>query len=114
MGMQLTTASGDLGLDPYGEMGRMKHLSKSEQMTKVAGQFEKIFLKEFLAKSLKPMTDGCFGDDMPGGDQYKSMMVDALADGIESGGGLGLSNVLQIQLQQLDPKGVAKNAVNNA
>lgn len=92
----------------------MKHLSNEEQMAQVAGQFEKIFLKQFLTESLKPMTDGCFGGDMPGGDLYKSMMVDTLADGIESGGGMGLSNVLQLQLQQLGPKGVAKNAVNNA
>lgn len=114
MGMQLTTASGDMGLDPYKEMSRMKNMPKAEQIAQVAGQFEKIFLKQFLTESLKPMTDGCLGNDMPGGDLYKSMMVDTLADGIESGGGMGLSNVLQLQLQQLEPKGVAKNALNDA
>ena len=91
----------------------MKNLSKEEQLTKAAAQFEKIFVKQFLTESLKPMTDGCFGDDMPGGDIYKSMMVDTLADGIQSGGGMGLSNVIQLQLQQPGANKLGENAQDN-
>jgi Rod binding domain-containing protein len=112
--MQLTTASGNMGLDPYEEMRRMKNLPQAEQAARVAGQFEQIFLKQFLSESLKPMTEGVFGGDMPGGDIYKSMIVDTLADGIGKGGGLGLSNVLQLQLQQLGPKGVTNDSGNHA
>ena len=112
--MQLTTASGDMGLDPYQEMRRMNKLPQAEQMKRAAVGFETVLVKQFLTESLKPMTDGCFGDNVPGGDVYKSMMVDTLADSIEKGGGMGLSNVLQLQLQQLGPKGVTNNAVNNA
>ena len=113
MGDQLTTASGDMGLDPYRMMGQLGGKSREEQVKQVAGQFEKIFIKQFLHESLNS-SGGILGGDMPGADIYKSMMEDTLADGIESGGGMGLSNVLQVQLQQLGSKGVAKNAVNNA
>lgn len=112
--MQLTTASGDMGLDPYQEMRRMKNLSQAEQMKRAATGFETVLVKQFLTESFKTTTEGCFGGNIPGGDIYKSMMVDTLADSIEKGGGMGLSNVLQVQLQQLGSKGVANNAVNNA
>jgi Rod binding domain-containing protein len=114
MGVQLTNASGDMGLDPYKTMGHLSGMSREEQLKQVAGQFEKIFIKQFLHESLSSSGGGILGGDMPGGDIYKSMMEDTLADGIESGGGMGLSNVLQAQLQQLGSKGVAKDAVNNA
>jgi Rod binding domain-containing protein len=102
--MQLTTASGDMGLNPYEQMHRMEELPREQQMAKVAGQFEAIMVRQFLTEAMKPMTDGCFNDeDMPGGNIYKSMMVDTLADGVENGGGLGLSNVIQLQLQGRSP-----------
>jgi Rod binding domain-containing protein len=113
--MQLTTATGDMGLNPYEQMHRLENLPRDQQMAKVAGQFEGIMVRQFLTEAMKPMTDGCFSDeDMPGGDIYKSMMVDTLANGIESGGGMGFSNVIQLQLQGKASAGGTKGIANNA
>ena len=113
MSMQLTTASGDMGLDAYAQMRQMDKLPKSEQLTKAAGQFEGLMVKQFLTESMKPLIKGCFDDeDVPGADIYQSMMVDTLANGIESGGGLGLSNVIQLQLQASPKKGAQETAHN--
>lgn len=98
--MQVTNASGDMGLDASMQMRRMNGMSQEDQVKEAAGQFEKIFIRQFLGESLKPMIKGCFSDEMPGGQIYQQMMVDTLADGIEKGGGMGLTNVLQLQLQQ--------------
>lgn len=108
--MQVTNASADMGLDASAQMRRMGNLSKNEQIKEAANQFEMVFLRQFLGESLKPMIKGCFGEDMPGGQIYQSMMVDTLADGIEKGGGMGLSNVLQLQLQQNSGGKAATNA----
>jgi len=111
--MQLTSASGDLGLNASEQMRQMKGLSKSEQVEKAAGQFEKIFLRQYLTEALKPMIKGCMGEGGPGADIYRSMMVDTLADGIQSGGGMGLSNVIQLQIQQPGANKLGKNAQDN-
>ena len=113
--MQLTTASGDMGLNPYEQARRIEDMPRDQQMAKVAGQFEAIMVRQFLTEAMKPMTEGCFNEeDMPGGDVYKSMMVDTLANSVESGGGLGLSNVIQLQLQGKVPAGGTKGIANNA
>ncbi|MFA5256943.1 MAG: hypothetical protein WC360_02230 [Opitutales bacterium] len=112
--MQLTTASGDMGLDASEQIRRIKNMPQSEQIAKVAGQFESIFLRQFLKDSLKPMIKGCMGENSPGSDIYQSMIVDTIADGIQSGGGMGLSNVIQLQLQQSGAKGKASNAHGDA
>jgi Rod binding domain-containing protein len=112
--MQLTTATGDLGLDPYAEMRRMEHLPKSEQNAKVAAQFESILVKQFLTEAMKPLTESCFkSDDVPGGNIYDSMVVDSMAKGIENAGGLGLTNVIRLQLQG-NAHGCANKMVKHA
>jgi Rod binding domain-containing protein len=108
-----------MGLDSYAEMRRMDKLPKSEQMARAAGQFEGLLVRQFLNESMKPLVKGgCLdGEEMPGGDIYQSLMVNTLADGIEAGGGLGLSNVIRLQLQGPSAggaKGMAHNADENA
>lgn len=108
--MQPISSSGNLGLDPHAEMRHLENKPRSEQMRYVATQFEGIFVKEFLKEALKPMSDGAFGEDVPGKDIYQSMIVDTVADGIEKGGGMGMANILQLQLQGLG----AKHSLNHA
>jgi len=116
--MQLTTATGNLGLDPYAEMRQLEHLPKSEQTTKVAAQFESILVKQFLTEAMKPLTESCFNsDNVPGGNIYDSMIVDSMARGIENGGGLGLTKAISLQLQGYARKGAnttAQHADDNA
>jgi Rod binding domain-containing protein len=112
--MQVTNASGDMGLDASAAMRRMKNMSEAEQAAEAAGQFEKIFIRQFLGESMKPMISGCLGGDMPGGEIYRSLMIDTLADGIQNGGGMGLSNIIQLQLQKPAARGTAQDADDNA
>jgi Rod binding domain-containing protein len=106
--MQLTNATGNLGLDPYAEMRQLEHLPKSEQTAKVAAQFESILVKQFLTEAMKPLTESCFSNkDVPGGNLYDSMIVDSMAKGIEDGGGLGLTNAIRLQLE-----GCARHGAN--
>ena len=98
-----------MGLDAAEQIRRIKSMPQSEQIAKVAGQFESIFIRQFLKDSLKPMIKGALGGDSPGSDIYQSMIVDTMADGIQNGGGMGLSNVIQFQLQQ---SGVTRKAPN--
>jgi Rod binding domain-containing protein len=116
--MQLTTATGDLGLDPYAQMRQLEHLPKSEQTARVAAQFETILVKQFLTEAMKPLTESCFDESkIPGGDIYGSMIVDSMAKGMSDGGGLGLSNTISLQLQGYARGGAnrtAKHADDNA
>ena len=108
-----------MGLDPYAEMRQLEHLSKAEQTTKVAGQFEALLVKQFLTEAMKPMTGNkSEGGSIPGGDIYNSMVVDSMANGIVNGGGLGLTNVISLQLQGHSANGgenrTAQHADDNA
>lgn len=98
--MQLTTASGDLGLDASAMTQRMSKMSENEQVAQVSKQFETIFIRQILNESLKPaMKSMLGGGEDPGSDIYQSLIVDTLAESIEEGGGLGISNIIQLQLQ---------------
>ncbi len=110
--MQLTGASGDMGLNASEKMRRMSGMSQEKQVAEVAGQFEAIFIRQFLNESLKPMIGGALGGNIPGSDIYRSMMVDTLADGVQKGGGMGLQSVIQLQLMA-GGRGTARNAGNN-
>mgnify|MGYP001405828756 CR=1 FL=1 len=112
--MQSVSPSGNMGLDPYAEMRRLDRKPLSEQTGIVASQFEGIFVREFLQEALKPMAEGALGDSVPGKDVYQSMIIDTVADGIEKGGGLGMANVIQLQLQGLGAQHSRKHADNNA
>ena len=88
-----------LGLSVQNEMSRMKHLDRGQQVGEVARQFEAILLRRFLEDSLKPLTQGALGSSDTAGGIYRYHMIDALAQGLVEGGGLGFSSALQSQLQ---------------
>lgn len=111
--MQITNASGDMGLDASAMMRRIGEKSRDEQVKEAAQQFETIFIRQYLSETMKNMGKSMLGgDEMPGGQYYQQMMVDTLADSIESGGGIGLTSVIQAQLQQNLGGKAATNANN--
>jgi Rod binding domain-containing protein len=81
----------------------------AEQAKAAAGQFEAILLRQFLQESIGSMM-GC---DKAGaeGNVYGYLLTDVLASKLASGGGLGLSKILQ---QQLTPRGASAAATGAA
>jgi flagellar protein FlgJ len=88
--------------------GRMQNLPQSEQVKAVAGQFEAILLRQFLQESVGGIMGG--KDGGPTGNVYGYLLTDVLANQLSSGGGLGLSRVLEQQLTPRAPSAAATPA----
>ena len=63
---------------------------RAEKLQKAAAEFEAIFVKQLLKEAK------IGGEQKSGG--YGDMAVDALADGVERGGGLGLARQIEKSL----------------
>lgn len=62
------------------------------RLARVASQFEEVFVRQLL------QTSKIGGDKNEEGGGYASMAVDALAQGITAGGGLGIAKQIQAAL----------------
>ena len=60
------------------------------------------FEKQFLKEALKPMFKGVFNEDGGAHRMYRHFFTDAISESIASGGGFGVSTILQQQLQSDD------------
>ncbi len=74
-------------------------VEKKQQIDQVAKEFEGVLIRQFLDQALKPMDGegGLFGTESS--PMQEQMIKDALANSITKGSSLGLSSVLQAQLQ---------------
>ena len=63
-------------------------------------KFESVLVKQFLKEALKPMFKGVFNEDGGAHRMYRHFFTDAISESIASGGGFGVSSILQQQLQQ--------------
>jgi Rod binding domain-containing protein len=68
-----------------------------EKTLEAARQFEAMMLRHVLSSLEKTTSVG--GTKTGGNSTYKSMMVDALADGLAQAGGLGLSDLVAKMLE---------------
>ena len=68
-----------------------------EKTLEAARQFEAMMLRHVLSSLEKTTSMG--GTKSGGNSTYKSMMVDALADGLAQAGGLGLSDLVAKMLE---------------
>lgn len=76
---------------------------KSDDVSRAAGQFEAIILRQLLTPTIEPlMSGGLGGAGGSGGGVYGYMLTDVLATSLGAAGGLGLSKMLT---QQLTPRG---------
>jgi flagellar protein FlgJ len=79
----------------------------SDDVSRAAGQFEAIILRQLLTPTIEPlMSGGLGGAGGSGGGVYGYMLTDVLATSLGAAGGLGLSKMLT---QQLTPRGAPSN-----
>ena len=86
------------------EMAHSRHASEQQKTAAVSQQFESVLVKQFLKEALKPMFKGVFNEDGNAHRMYRHFFTDAISESIASGGGFGVSTLLQQQLSQPNVK----------
>ena len=81
------------------EMAQSKNTTHNQKVAAVSDQFESVLVKQFLKEALKPMFKGVFNEDGGAHRMYRHFFTDAISESIASGGGFGVSTILQQQLQ---------------
>ena len=88
------------------EMAHSRHASEKQKAAAVSGQFESLFVKQYLKQALKPMFKGIFDENGGASGMYRHMFTDAMAESIAQGGGFGISSMLQMHLnKKVDAEG---------
>jgi len=82
------------------EMAHSKHATEEQKTAAVSQQFESVLVKQFLNEALKPMFQGVFNEDGNAHRLYRHFFTDAISESIASGGGFGISTLLQQQLSK--------------
>mgnify|MGYP001344289873 FL=1 len=82
------------------EMAHSKNISQKQKYAAVSQQFEAVLVKQFLKEALKPMFEGVFNEDAGAHRMYRHFFTDAISESVAQGGGFGVSNILQQQLNQ--------------
>ena len=82
------------------EMAHSKNISQKQKNAAVSQQFEAVLVKQFLKEALKPMFEGVFNEDAGAHRMYRHFFTDAISESVAQGGGFGISNILQQQLNQ--------------
>ena len=82
------------------EMAHSRHASEQQKAAAVSGQFESLFVKQYLKQALKPMFKGIFNENGGASGMYRHMFTDAMAESIAAGGGFGISSMLQMHLNK--------------
>lgn len=71
-----------------------------EQVRKAAQQFEAILVRQFLEPSMRSIMSGGMGSEGgQGGGVFSYMLTDSIADAISSGGGMGISSIMEIEFR---------------
>jgi Rod binding domain-containing protein len=78
----------------------LRNANPAEQRAAVASQFEAIFVRQLLGKTMTSML-GSGGGAMAG--VYGDLMTDAFAQQLTAGSGLGLARLLEKQLTPRQP-----------
>ena len=84
------------------EMAHSKNTTHNQKVAAVSDQFESVLVKQFLKEALKPMFKGVFNEDGGAHRMYRHFFTDAISESIASGGGFGVSTILQQQLMTSD------------
>ena len=85
------------------DMAHSKHATEEQKNAAVSQQFESVLVKQFLKEALKPMFKGVFNEEGGAHRMYRHFFTDAISESIASGGGFGVSSILQQQLNQATP-----------
>ena len=82
------------------DMAHSKHATEQQKNAAVSQQFESVLVKQFLKEAVKPMFKGVFNEEGGAHRMYRHFFTDAISERIASGGGFGVSSILQQQLNQ--------------
>lgn len=82
------------------DMAHSKHATEQQKNAAVSQQFESVLVKQFLKEALKPIFKGVFNEEGGAHRMYRHFFTDAISESIASGGGFGVSSILQQQLNQ--------------
>ena len=89
----------------------LRHAAPEEQRKAVAGEFEAIFVRQLLDKTMNSI----FGaEGGTAGSVYGGMLGDVLAQQLTAGPGLGLGRFLEQQLKPTQPAAAAPSDANPA
>ncbi len=72
--------------------------TEDQKLEITSTQFESTLIRQFLSEAMKPMVEGYLNEDSVAQDIYRGYFTDIMSQSLSSGGGLGISNVLQSQL----------------
>ena len=97
---------------PIGRPAGARPARKADDVSRAAGQFEAIILRQLLTPTIEPlMSGGLGGAGGSGGGVYGYMLTDVLATSLGAAGGLGLSKMLT---QQLTPSGAPSDEASGS
>lgn len=93
---------------PLEKLADNSTLSQPEKLAEVSRQFEAVLLRQILSEAQKPVFKSTVNSSPLGGDVYRDIVTNELADQI-SRSGIGLAEGLERQMQrQLRPPGADK------
>src|SRR6185312_5922216 len=78
----------------------LRTASEAEQRAAVGAQFEAIFVRQLLGKTMSKMMGS---EESTAGSVYGDLITDTLAKSLTAGSGLGIGRMIE---QQLTPRGV--------
>lgn len=87
------------------EMMAKSKVPEAAKVAEVSRQFEAVMLRQVLEQSLSPVFKGMFDQTGAAHEMYRYFQADTLADAISSGGGFGLSPILESQVANKPGKG---------
>ena len=97
---------------PIGRPAGARPVRKADDVSRAAGQFEAIILRQLLTPTIEPLMSGGLGvAGGSGGGVYGYMLTDVLATSLGAAGGLGLSKMLT---QQLTPSGAPSDEASGS
>ncbi|MCC5834535.1 MAG: hypothetical protein JJU20_07365 [Opitutales bacterium] len=82
-----------------------------EELRKASQQFEAIFIRQFIEKSLTPLLADPMSTPDGSADIHRHMIADVLAESLSQQSVFGLSDILELQLRPQD--GMDPNAAHN-
>lgn len=84
---------------PFEKLARNPNVSDAEKVSESARQFEAVLLRQILTEATKTVFKSTMNPESSSTGIYQDMITNNLADQMSRAGGIGLSRVLNQQLQ---------------
>ena len=82
-----------------GELRRDVRVGEFQELNRVSGEFESIFIRMFLKEALKPLFKGYLSESGSADSIYRYYLTDTLARSIGRSEPIGFSSLLQLQIK---------------